>query len=105
MKLNKFKNTLGAGIVLISGMVLVISCGITKEQLAQMGELRREEQSLKDNISDTKAEITKLNLELTARQKELKKCNDDKSFVEGKLSSWPAVWPDYDPNAKEEESK
>ncbi len=105
MKLNKFKNTLGASIILICGSMFVSSCGITKEQLAEMGELRREEQSLKENISNTNSEITKLNKELTARGKELKKCNEEKAFVEGKLKSWPAVWPDYDPNATTENDK
>lgn len=107
MNFSKFGKSILAGSLILSSSLLLTDCTpkITEEQKAQLQELRREETSLKNQISDVNAEVVKLQKELRARNAELKKCNDDKSFVEGKLKEWPNVWPDYNPNEENAEGE
>jgi len=102
----KFKRQLKSSIksLLFTGGLIATtfsfsSCdNVTEEQLAQLEELRREESSLKDKISDVNSEASKLKMELRDVNKDLDKCNKDRKFVEDKLKSWPNVWPDWNPN-------
>jgi peptidoglycan hydrolase CwlO-like protein len=66
---------------------------ITEEQLAQLQELRKKERSLNQEIADAQSEISKIEAEVNARQRELDDCNDRLEFVKDKLSKWPDVWP------------
>ena len=92
--------------ILFGSSLLLTDCTpkITEEQKAKLQELYREETSLKNQISTVESENIKLRKELKARNAELKKCQDDKAFVEDKLKQWPNVWPDYDPNEGNEEN-
>lgn len=100
MKLRSLVSAIGFSSVVILSSMTFTSCNpkITDEQLAMLQELRKKERSLQQQIADTEREISKVKNELSARKAELKDCNEDTEFVKQKLSQWPDVWPDYDPN-------
>jgi len=77
------------------------SSKITDEQLAQLKDLRQQETTLQSQIkqrNDVKSQLTN---EVSRLQADLNQCGQDKAFVQGKLSQWPNVWPDwqYTPDA------
>ncbi len=78
-------------------------CDISEEQLARIGELRREMSRVEDETKNAKREISKLESEVSARQKEAEKCEQDRKFIEDKLKNWPNVWPDWTPGQESEE--
>ena len=99
MRLKSFKTYLG-----ISSTALILSlslsnctCKISEEDYNKLQELRKEERSLTAEISKKKDDKSAIDRELKARQAELNKCNEDKDFVQKKLTQWPNVWPDYVP--------
>ncbi|MFM8473281.1 MAG: hypothetical protein ACKOBV_07165, partial [Candidatus Kapaibacterium sp.] len=51
------------------------------------------------SITDNEAQKSKLQRELASRQQETKQCNDRRSFVMAKLSSFPASIGDPLPEA------
>ena len=81
---------------LCGAFVFAASCTpkITQEQLNELKELKRREAMLNDDIRKKESDLSRLRSEIAARKRELDKCNEDKAFVEEKLSKWPNVWPD-----------
>jgi hypothetical protein len=94
-------------IALAISLPLAVGCKsmITEEQLKEMTDLRAKEHNLTEQIQKKQQEKTKIQAELNSRNAELKKCSDDKAFIESKISQWPNVWPDYTPGKPEEEKK
>lgn len=68
---------------------------ITEAQLREMRELRQRDSQLRQTISTAEADRVRLEGEATRRQAEVRKCNEDKAFVQQQMSRWPNVWPDY----------
>lgn len=103
MKIKSLVTTFGISSALIVSSVFLTNCTskITEQQLAQLQELRREESRLTQEISKKKSEKDGLDREVSARQAEVKKCNDEMDFIKKKLSQWPNVWPDYSPEAEQ----
>lgn len=88
---------LGFSTIALAAMIFLGSCTskITEEQLKQLRDLRTQERGLSESIQQKKDEKSRLERELNARKAELKKCSDEKKFVQEKLAKWPDVWPDY----------
>jgi outer membrane murein-binding lipoprotein Lpp len=68
---------------------------ITEEQLRELRDLRARESQLRQTISSSEAERLRVEGEVTRRQAEVRKCNEDKAFVQQQMGRWPNVWPDY----------
>jgi len=95
---------LGAGtfaMVAISASLVLTSCTckIKEEQMASISQLRTEERQLSADIEKATRDKSRISGELSAREKEVRDCNQKKAFVQDKLNKWPSAWPDYDPNA------
>jgi septal ring factor EnvC (AmiA/AmiB activator) len=93
MTLNR--TVLGFGIAV---MLVLASCAepkITKEQLEQIRELRKQQSALGDKIKSSQGEIARLEGEIADRQKAVNKCNEEKAAVQERLNKWPNSWPDY----------
>ncbi len=71
---------------------------ITEEQLAQLQELRRQERSLQDGISNKQTELNKIRQEINMRKADLTNCQNELNTIKTRLSQWPDIWPDYKPN-------
>lgn len=97
-----FITRIGVGSLLLAFVLFAASCTsmISEEQLQQLKELRKQERSLTEMIEKKKDQKSRLERELKSRQAELDNCTEQKEFVQDKLSRWPDIWPDYDPNAK-----
>lgn len=93
---------IGAGSILLAFVLFAASCTsmISEEQLQQLKELRTQERSLTEMIEKKKQQKSRLEQELKSRKAELDDCTEKKEFVQDKLSKWPDIWPDYDPNEK-----
>jgi len=93
----------GAAAILSLGAAVVLSsctCKIKDEQLASIRQLRTEEKQLTADIEKAERDKTRISGELSSRQNDVRKCNEQKAFVQDKLAKWPDnVWPDYNPNA------
>ena len=78
----------------LAASLVAVGCTpkITDEQLAKIRELRSECARLETDIKKAESDKSRLDRELASRQKELKDCEDKKSFVNEKLSKWPNVW-------------
>ncbi len=102
MKFRRIISGLSITSVILSTVFIMSSCTpkITEEQMMQLKELRNKEKSLTEMIARKKQEKKNLESEVNARKAELKKCQDDKAFVTGKLSQWPNCWPDYTPGSE-----
>ena len=87
----------GALVVAVASAATLASCSnkITEEQLARLRELRQQEQTLTQQVRAKRDERSRLQGEINTRRAELDRCNQDKAFVQGKLSQWPDVWPDW----------
>ena len=84
--------------ILITSFVLSsCTCKISEEDYNKLQELRKQERTLTQDISKKKDDKAAIDRELKARQSEVNKCNEDRDFVQKKLSQWPNVWPDYVP--------
>jgi uncharacterized protein (DUF3084 family) len=66
--------------------------------MTQLQELRKQERSLQDGISNKKAELNKIKDETNLRKSELKDCENERDLIKQRLSKWPDIWPDYTPN-------
>lgn len=104
MSLKKLLSIMVVCFILVGSTFTFNGCKsmITEEQLAQLRDLRAKESSLSDMIQKKKDEKSKLERELKQRQADLKNCNDEKDFVQKKLSQWPNIWPDYTPAQPEQ---
>lgn len=82
---------------LLAATVVVVGCSnkITDEQMQQIKELQRREASLNDEIGKRQRDVSQLQSEVNARNSDMNKCTEKRTFVQNKLSSWPNVWPDY----------
>jgi peptidoglycan hydrolase CwlO-like protein len=99
MKIRRLISGLALPAIIIGAALFASSCRpmVTPEQLQELKDLRAKEKSLTEQIQDKKSEVSKIKSEISARQSELKKCNDESDFVKQKLSQWPNVWPDWQP--------
>ncbi|MFW6232605.1 MAG: hypothetical protein ACOC4D_01050, partial [Bacteroidota bacterium] len=104
MSLKSFISAIGIGSALLLSSTLLTDCTsmITEEQLAELQDLRRQERSLREEIANVNSNISKIEAELRARKSELDDCNEEKKFVQDKLSQWPNVWPDWTPGQENE---
>jgi uncharacterized protein (DUF3084 family) len=75
----------------------LVSCSskITDEQMTELQNLKQQESSLRQQVSAKEAEKSRLQGEVAARRGDLDKCNTDRQFIEGKLATWPDIWPDW----------
>lgn len=88
---------LGALALVVLGATSLTSCSskITEEQLAELTRLRDQERTLLAQTRSLEQDKNRLQSEVTAQQTSLANCNTNKQFVQGKLSQWPNVWPDW----------
>ncbi|MFA6571627.1 MAG: hypothetical protein WCT77_10380 [Bacteroidota bacterium] len=104
MKLRKFLSGVGITSLIVTSAFTFSSCTpkITQEQLLQLKDLYNKERSVTDAIAKKKTEKSRLEQELGSRKAELKKCEDEKAFIQDKLAKWPNCWPDWTPEAPAE---
>jgi uncharacterized protein (DUF3084 family) len=83
--------------VVTAASMAMVGCSskITQEQLTELQNLRQQEATLRQQVSAKEQEKSRLQSEVNARRGDLDKCNTDRQFVEGKLATWPDVWPDW----------
>ncbi len=107
MNFRKIGKALGIPTAAIGIALLASSCRpmVTPEQLQTLKSQREQKASLTEQIAAQKKEASKIKSEIGARKAELKKCQEDSDFIKQKLSQWPNVWPDYNPQAKESEGE
>lgn len=88
---------LGLLAVALAGTTFLTSCSskITQEQLTELQNLRQQEQTLNQQIRTKEQEKSRLQSEINARRADYDRCNTNRQFVQGKLSQWPNVWPDW----------
>jgi uncharacterized protein involved in exopolysaccharide biosynthesis len=88
---------LGAFALVVLGATSLTSCSskITEEQLAELTRLRDQERTLTNQVRSAEQDKNRLQSEVTAQRTSLESCNTNKQFVQGKLSQWPNVWPDW----------
>lgn len=88
---------LGALALVVLGATSLTSCSskITEEQMAELTRLRDQERTLIAQTRSLEQDKSRLQSEVTAQQTSLSNCNTNKQFVQGKLSQWPNVWPDW----------
>ncbi|MCE5305124.1 MAG: hypothetical protein ABFD61_04805 [Chloroherpetonaceae bacterium] len=100
MKLKQSLLKVGMLLILPIGLMTLSSCSnkITEEQLAQLQELRRQERSLQDGISNKQTELNKIRQEINMRKADLTNCQNELNTIKTRLSQWPDIWPDYKPN-------
>ena len=96
MQKNKFSKKIAFLTALIALGIGFTNCTpmVTPEQLAKLQELRKREVVLNEDISKTNSNIAKVQGELNQRMSEVKKCNDEKDYLNRKLSNWPNIWHD-----------
>ena len=99
MNFRKIVSGVGIVSIIFSTALIFSSCTpkITEEQMLKLKELYNKEKSLNESISKAQMDKKKVEGELNSRKSELKKCQDDKAFIQDKLSKWPNSWPDYTP--------
>jgi peptidoglycan hydrolase CwlO-like protein len=100
MKLKQSLLKVGMLLILPIGLMTLSSCSnkITEEQLAQLQELRRQERSLQDGISNKQTELNKIRQEINMRKADMTNCQNELNTIKTRLSQWPDIWPDYKPN-------
>ena len=84
-------------LVIATASLTMIGCAskITQEQLTEIQNLKQQETTLRQQVSAKEQEKNRLATEVAARRKELDQCNTNRQFIEGKLATWPDVWPDW----------
>jgi peptidoglycan hydrolase CwlO-like protein len=99
MKLQRIISGLALPTIAIGALIIMSSCRpmVTPEQLQELKELRAKEKSVTEQIQAKKNDIGKVKTEISSREAELKKCNDESNIVKEKLNSWPNSWPDWSP--------
>ena len=107
MKIQRLISGIALPSLIIGAVLFASSCRsmVTPEQLQELKDLRAKEKSLTEQIQTKKSEVKKIKSEINARQTELKKCNEDSDFVKQKLSQWPNVWPDWQPEPPQVEEE
>jgi septal ring factor EnvC (AmiA/AmiB activator) len=83
-----------------AALTALASCSdpkITKEQLDQIRELRKQQSTLGEKIKTSQGELARLETEIADRQKAVDKCNEEKTGVQDRLNKMPNPWPDYTP--------
>lgn len=90
---------IGALAIVPVAIITLSSCTskITEEQMMQLQELRKQERSLQDAISNKKGELNRLKDEINMRKSELRSCEGERDLIKQRLSQWPNIWPDYQP--------
>jgi outer membrane murein-binding lipoprotein Lpp len=83
----------GAALLLTS-----CTCKIKEEQQAMINQLRTSEKQLQADLKKAEGDKAKIAQEVSARQGEVRRCNEKKAFVSDKLAKFPDVWPGWDPN-------
>ena len=87
---------LGLLAVTAASMAMVgCSSKISQEQLTELQNLRQQESTLRQQVSAKESEKGRLQGEVAARRTSLDQCNSNRQFIEGKLATWPDVWPDW----------
>jgi peptidoglycan hydrolase CwlO-like protein len=106
MKFQRIISCIALPSLIVGAVLMASSCRslITPEQLQELKDLRAKEKSLTEQIQDKKNEVSKIKSEISARQSELKKCNDESDFIKQKLAQWPNVWPDWQPEPPQPET-
>lgn len=99
MKLKAKIIRIGALALVPIATVMLSSCSskITEEQMMQLQELRKQERSLQDAITNKKSELNRLKDEINMRRSELRNCEGERDLIKQRLSQWPNIWPDYQP--------
>lgn len=84
-------------VAVATASMAMVGCAskISQEQLTELQNLRQQETTLQQQISAKEAEKSRLQGEVSARRSELDQCNTQRQFIEGKLATWPDVWPDW----------
>jgi len=105
MKFQRLISGLALPTIVIGVALMASSCRpmLTPEQLQELKDLRAKEKSLTEQIQVKKGEIKKIKGEIGARESELKNCTEKSDFVKQKLSQWPNVWPDWQPEPPPQE--
>jgi len=83
------------------GVALVLTsctCKIKEEQQAMINQLRTSEKQLQADVKKAEGDKSKIASEVSARQGEVRRCNEKKAFVQDKMAKWPDIWPGWDPN-------
>ncbi|MDZ4746072.1 MAG: hypothetical protein SGJ05_08730 [bacterium] len=83
----------------VTAVLSSCSCKIKEEQQTMINKLRTEERQLTSDTETAERNRTRISSELNSRQGEVRQCNERKAFVQDKMSRWPNIWPDWDPNA------
>lgn len=83
----------------VTAVLSSCSCKIKDEQQSMINKLRTEERQLTADTETAERNRTRISGELNTRQGEVRQCNERKAFVQDKMSRWPNIWPDWDPNA------
>lgn len=83
----------------VTAVLSSCSCKIKDEQQNLINRLRADERQLVIDTETAERNKTRISGELNARQGEVRQCNERKAFVQDKMSRWPNIWPDWDPNA------
>lgn len=83
----------------VTAVLSSCSCKIKDEQQNLINRLRTEERQLVIDTETAERNKTRISGELNTRQGEVRQCNERKAFVQDKMSRWPNIWPDWDPNA------
>lgn len=91
---------IGALALVPVAIITLSSCTskITEEQMMQLQELRKQERSLQDAMTNKKGELNRLKDEINMRKSELRNCEGERDLIKQRLSQWPNIWPDYQPN-------
>lgn len=85
--------------IVVTAVLSSCSCKIKEEQQTMINKLRTEERQLTADTETAERNRTRISSELNSRQAETRQCNERKAFVQDKMSRWPNIWPDWDPNA------
>lgn len=90
--------------LLATALVLAsCTCKIKEEQLSQIRQIRTLDKQTAADITKGESEKSRVTRELSARQAEVRGCNERLSFIQQKKAQWPNIWGDWDPNAPEVE--
>ena len=84
--------------VCVSLVLTSCTCKIKEEQQAMINQLRTSDKQLAADIKKAEGDKAKIASELSARQGEVRRCNEKKAFVTEKLNKFPDIWPGWDPN-------
>ena len=78
-------------------LITSCTCTIKEEQQAMINKARTDEKQLQADIAKAEGDKSRITSELNNRQAEVRRCAEQKAFVQDKLNKWPDFWPDWDP--------